>query len=389
MSSQSTPKDPRSPIDISSGSTSPHVLRPTPASTLHTKQRSSSINSVGSTQSTQHRSMSIVSLGSPRNSIISVDDFLLRPTRNNSTASLALLGPAASPDVLRDSPAGRVFKSKPKSTSAILSDEEFSESEHTFLRLGSQRRRSSDKKQKPTFLSNFKKNFRFKHDSKPADPLRPRAPSLSTKFDDNTPSPLSLANETGLFLDDDAHRSAPKKLRSSSITQSILLKKRILLSKDIQMELLSNHPPGQTFPSSSSDTKYPFPPHVPPPGSPNRGLIHNFLSVHDLDGPAPGTHVAPQLRSVSPPLSVTSPRPPSPLQSSMSSVPYNEQTAQQQNKLIHELNRKWNKSMYAPTHVDFLLPADALLDTDIRGHLPRKRARSDLASSTSSLTTHP
>lgn len=68
------------------GSISPHVIKPL---VIVSKNRLSSMNSVGSAQS-HARSMSIVSLELPRNLIVSIDDNF-RITRNNSTASLALL----------------------------------------------------------------------------------------------------------------------------------------------------------------------------------------------------------------------------------------------------------------------------------------------------------
>lgn len=380
-----TQNDRNSPISSSealSGPSSPQIIKLTtvPASK---KQRSSSMNSVSSNHSTNQRSMSIISLESPRNSIVSIDDNFLRPTRNNSNTSLnsyTALSPNDSN--MKDNYVIGNRKLRPKTSSAVFSDEDSELEIHISGYSRAQwRRRSSDKIQKPTFLTSLKKDFKFKYDNY----LKPKVVPPASKFvEDVTPSPLSLSIDgSGLPLhhNHNVHlhtstglnpqlpevepdnstvpaRKAGKKLRTSSITQSIFLKKRMLLSKDIQLELLQTHGPPLSPTLPSADTR--FPSFLQPP--PLRGLIHNFLSLH-------GNEDAPQL-----PPSRNSPSPP---------LLYNVQSEpsfRQQNKLIYELNRKWNKAVFDDKRE--LAKMEGVTSPS------RKRERSELISSTDSSAHH-
>lgn len=305
------------------------------------------MNSVGSNHSTNRRSMSIISLGLPRNSIVSIDDTFLRPTRNNSNTSLTSLSAGASPgDFSRDhytigNSLNRHVVMR-RNTNAVVSDEE-SEGEHTVSRLR-WRRRSSEKVQKPSFLSSLKKDFKFQYDRD----VKPKLASPAKAVEDSTPLPLSLAHE---HADHDDDR---KKLRTSSISHSMYLKKKLLLSKDIQIELLGH---ASSPPTASSETRFPFP--TLPLPSPTRGAIHNYLSSHE--------GALPSRSSPLPPL-------PASLLPLPTHVPLSaESSLRQQNKLIYELNRKWNKAMF--TLSDRREERDAPL---------RKRGRSELVSSSDS-----
>ncbi|SGZ58969.1 CIC11C00000001990 [Sungouiella intermedia] len=390
---------PMSSSETLSGSTSPHVLKLMNAPPQSKKQRSSSMNSIGSNHSTHnHRSMSIISLELPRNSIVSIDDNFLRPTRNNSSASLTSLAPLVSPNDTKDTYAShRMSKIWPKNNSAILSDDD-SESETTSSRF-KWRRRSSDKILKPPFLSSLKKDFKFKYDNHSV-PKVSSAPPLSTKpLDDSTPSPLSMAHEGSSFhthhhlhhghLTNPSHlhhlqhfsepdldalqvstRAGGKKLRNSSITQSIFLKKRLLLSKDIQFELLGPQLAGVSGSVMNEETRFPG---VLMP-MPLRGAVHNYLLLPEPTTLTPPTS-APMHTSPSPPLAGSS------LSVSQSSPPREPQLLRQQNKLITELNRKWNRAFYEEDK--------RLADFNSRTQPGRskKRVRSELVSSNDSFTT--
>lgn len=416
---------PASSTDAHSDVESPRVTKQTClalANTpqLHAKvkqQRSSSINSLTSTQSTHQRSLSLVSLESPRNSIVSIDDIFIRPTRNNSNSSLASLGGAGSPkEVPKDHfpLSSRLPKSKFKSSCVILSDEEISESEHHPSRSVNWRRKSSEKKQKPSFLSSLKKDFKFKYDreikQKPVLNSVTSTPVTARLLEDSHPSPLSLSVEgthqatiqatntclaaTPLnILEDDAasavRPSLPaKKLRSSSMTQSMFLKKKLLLSKDIQLELLSSHQ--STFPSPTSavpDTRYPFPSVKLP--MPTRDLIHNFFSSHSND-PIPHQHISPLASAGAHPLALSLPAKPAHL-ISRSISPSNstpithyhpiESSLVEQNELLSKLNRKWNKTAFSGSPEGDL--SDSIFNSVVS---TKKRSRSELASSTDSFS---
>lgn len=407
MNLPSERNSPMSSSEALSGSSSPQVLKLTTIPPQLKKQRSSSMNSVGSNQSTQHRSMSIISLELPSNSIVSLDDNFLRPTRNNSTASLSSLAPHVSPnDTVKDNYAShRISKFRLKNASSVMSDEE-SEPESVVSRF-KWRRRSSDKVLKPTFLSSLKKDFKFKYDNHLVSKVSSSAPPARS-IDDSTPSPLSLTTDASIYpgqhhphnshisqvghhlsphnfqdTDNDIHPSSArslasgKKLRTSSITQSIFLKKRLLLSKDIQLELLGGHNAATSNTSASlhhEDSK--FPALLLP--TPLRGLIHNYLQLHFSEPHAlssPSTPLTQHTKSPSPPAAFSPPSVSQP-----TSPPREKSALRQQNKLISELNRKWNRAFFD----------EMKKPTDVRGPLEllsKKRMRSELVSSNDSYTT--
>lgn len=377
-----------------------------------TKQhRSSSINSICSTQSTHQRSLSWVSLESPRNSIVSIDDIFLRPTRNNSNTSLASLGGMTSPkEIPKDniSLATRLPKGKLKSSCVVLSDEDISEPEHNSIRSVAWRRKSSEKVQKPTFLPSLKRDFKFKYDKevkqKPltSNPINTSLP-INTQhrlLDDSQPSPLALTSEvtqpaaTPLkLLEDDTVTThsrtsvTAKKARSSSMTQSMFLKKKLLLSKDLQLELLSGHQ--SPFPSPAAtvaDTRYPFPSVKLP--MPTRDLIHNFLSSHGNE-PMPQQPLSPlahdNTHNLAHSLPVKpgnlSPQPSSPPTQVLANGASGENVVRDQSDLLSKFNRKWNKT-YFPAH-----PEGDLNDSLSNSMVPtKKRSRSELVSSTDSFS---
>lgn len=388
-----------------SGSSSPHVLKLVSAPVQSKKQRSSSMNSIGSNTSNQHRSMSIISLELPRNSIVSIDDNFLRPARNDSSASLTSLVPLVSPNESKDSYVShRMSKIRPKTNNVVYSDDD-SESELLMSRF-KWRRRSSDKILKPTFLSSLKKDFKFKYDNHLV-PKVSSAPPTTKALEDSTPSPLSLANEgAGLhtpnhnlhhvhlanpshlhhqqhYPDPDldplpvSSRTAGKKQRNSSITQSIFLKKRLLLSKDIQLELLGPHSQLLGTSASMANEETRFPGVLLP--TPLRGLLHRYLLLPEPPALAPSTMHAPPTslpvrRSPSPPMAGF------PLLSLQSAPSREALLLRQQNKLISELNRKWNRAFYEE---DKRL---AELNSRAQSLHSRKRVRSELVSSTDSNT---
>lgn len=341
-------ESPRSSSEALSGSASPQIIKH-----VHTKQRLSSINS--DTHLTHQRSMSIISLGLPRNSIVSIDDFFLRPTRNNSSASLTLLAPVSLPSELnRDHYVINRHKVR-KNASAIVSDED-SEGECHTSRLR-WRRRLSDKVQKPSFLSSLKKDFKFKYDH--SSPKVAPAPPVARAVDDLVALPLLLALDAAesAFDEELPHtKTLGKKLRTSSMSQSMFFKKKLLLSKDIQLELRSGYASSPTAsPAVNVDTRFPFPTLSLP--LPTRGT-NNYLSDSAT------SQSCPPRTSPSPPLAA----PQVVLPTSHSTPPTSDHSVKRQNKLIYELNQKWNRAMF---------PA-----VDLGKSPPRKkRGRSELVSS--------
>lgn len=435
----------KSPSDVSSRSVSPVVLKPMGTPTPHLKQRSSSVNSMGSAHLAHQRSMSIVSMESPRNLIVSVDDFFLKPTRNNSTSSLASLGISGSPlETSKDGPTAtnRLPRPKARSACAIMSDEESSDPEHIMTRSSVWgRRRSSEKVHKPDFLLSFKNNFKFKYDSyvKPKQhvststhmQLQPHqhpqllvqaATTVSSaalpKLDDSMPSPLSSALESphhqhhyhqhgaSIFNNIENEPLPPaarppvtpttKKVRSSSMTQSMFLKRKLLLSKDIQFELLSSHTPTPASFPAPTQAEIRSPSHfLSPPGA-SRVTSH-YLPQHvseaspSSSSPSTTTAYQPTIKSPSPlhgfsPLHLTSPSSSSPSPSSSAALPPTEQTLRQQNKFITELNRKWNRAMYLPSIEDY--SPHEMASLEFMPSRMKKRGRSELSSSTDSLATN-
>lgn len=221
------------PEPLSSGSTSPRILRPF-------KPRSSSINSQTSNNS-HHRSLSIASMESPRNSIVSIDEFRLS-TRNNSTTSLNELN-------LKNKDKDRLINTRLKNninTTVLFSDED-SETERP-IRRRSKSNSFLKKDFKIKFSEQLKKSnlspitlpkLEFKAQNlSPESTVSPNqsisSPQTFSPTNFETPSPLSLN------LGD-----LPKKVieqnrenfKRKSTKGGYSLKKNLLFSKDVRMEL--------------------------------------------------------------------------------------------------------------------------------------------------------
>lgn len=432
-------KDRNSPISSSeclSGSSSPRLIRP-PGLVVGKKQRSSSMNSIGSTHSAHQRSMSIISLELPRNSIVSIDDNYIRPTRNNSTASLSSMGPATAAASPSEPPKENYvisnrhkMRSKNTTSSAIVSDEDSELELYMVHGKVKWRRNSNEKAQRVLLLSSVKKDFKFRFEKKKAAgqlaSSTPTLTSIASQLEDSMPSPHSSFSHDGFLLphlhhhNHNHHLPAPpplpqhaiplhpspqhinqspplqphlpstlwtqhnahkhsqspgslspeesdvsasrKKARSSSITQTMFLKRRMLLSKDLQLELLeSSLSPNSISNTLNSDTKFPSP-----------SLQYSRKPNHII-GDEP---ISPQL-SLNPLRALRSPSPPPPGFHSLevSSI-------RLQNKLITELNRKWNKATMEMTEkrLDLKDPTTASPS--------KKRDRSELVSSTDSYAIH-
>lgn len=410
-----------------SGSASPFA----PKQIATRKQRSSSVNSVGSNVSNQ-RSMSIVSLELPRNSIVSVEDALLRRVCNSSTTSLTSLAPVTSPTDPKEyyTLSNRMHKSRAKASSAVFSDED-SESELTVSRFR-WRRRSSDKGLSG-FLPNLKRDFKFRYGGAFGIPktLAPKTP------EDVAPSPLSSSADLHhhnqhqplhlhlhhAYLPQSSSSSSPpppppsdchiasphsfhvslsapnlgsssypptlnastsststkseadirssavgKKFRTSSASQSILLKKRLLLSKDIQHELSSTLGSPLFSPSSLLGTETRF-----PSGPLSTSIAHPSHHISRSDSSS--TVVIPislENGKQSPLLLPTEEK---------SSLNPEGASVKNQNKLIYELNRKWNKTFFDVKSPEKKTPSSGIENPSVPS---RKRNRSVLTSSVES-----
>lgn len=407
--------DRNSPLSSSeqpvSGSTSPHVIKPV---RLPHKQRSSSMNSVTSNHT---RSMSIISLESPRNSIVSIDDGFIRPTRNNSSTSLNSLGTATNhppTSVLRtpdeeishsnlfpividhesDKPDNYVTRPKVKTvlrnSSAIMSDDD-SESE----KPKSPHQKKILHSPQSRLLHHFKRDFQFKikapsiarlteksfpndkpmqmesklgpsdkslmlHDSKPPNDATPsplslnlgsinplsrispplRKPDIYWKPDDDAsvsssssssspsviPSPLPLVKDKLKIMKQNKKSSNITSKSPNLIQQSIYLKKKMIFSKELQLELLSSNP--------------------------NNYISNNIvLNPSPIDKSLDTKFIDPKRSSMSPLLPTSLPA----VDAAKFTKEYDNQpiitTLKQQNKLIYQLNRKWNKSILEATNV--------------------------------------
>lgn len=193
---------PLSSGEVMSEAASPFVLRPTVL--MSQKSRSSSM---GSNASNRTRSSSIVSLDSPRNSIVSIDDSGLLPSRNNSTGSLSSLSGVKKPVLYP--------KSKIKKKSS------FAEQLH------------------------FKKDFKFKYQeqkkkNKLSFEINKTVPKEKPTVDSNN---HILPNATKL-IEADLHHDKISKVKAvsnknNSIQHPLHLKKNMLFSKELQLELLN------------------------------------------------------------------------------------------------------------------------------------------------------
>lgn len=318
--------DRHSPLSSSepvSGSTSPLVIKP--ATIMAHKPRSSSMNSNGSMHSNHTRSLSIISLESPRNSIVSLEDGLTRPPRNDSNVSLSsLVGNnggmtpplASSRETLRLN-----HKMMPKvSGTAITSDEDSEAEQRTTFHCKCKRKKSASDEDRTSYI---KKDFEFQYGSpvdihaKNSDRSNSIAinnnthqntnrPVLDTKLvHDFTPPPLILdANTTE--TKDLSDNTISKKIKTvnnktNSIHQSIYLKKKLMYSKDLQLELLNSN------------------------NSMERHVDTRFIET-----------VPSGLRNTRPNLSIQI--------KDFEKEPIIT-TLEHQNKLISKLNEKWNKSL--------------------------------------------
>lgn len=381
MSAPSDHQSPMSSSDTISGSASPFTSK----QIVSSKPRSSSVNSVGSNVSNQ-RSMSIVSLELPRNSIVSVEDMLLRRVCNGSTTSLTSLVPVTSPTDQKEhyTLSNRMHKSRCKATSAVFSDED-SESENSLSRF--RWRRRSSEKSSTNFLSNLKRDFKFRYGT-----VGPPKTPTSRQLEDFVPSQLSFSSDittsnsslpnlihtspsltdhlltsinglhsslpvsntsssagtfslhslnastTAPHLKADSEMTLPltsgKKVRTSSITQSMILKRRLLLSKDIQQELIASHGTSLVSPTSIPHLETRFPAINPP--------ISAIELSHSLGRSEPSvTEVAPTILHPS-----QNEKHPHQSSQNISLLPVDHNLVNTQNKLIYELNRKWNKSFF-------------------------------------------
>ncbi|CUM62651.1 uncharacterized protein PRCAT00000205001 [Priceomyces carsonii] len=227
-------------------SASPHIIKPP---TFPNKQRSSSTNSITSNHSIINansiiqgqgntRRTSIVSLDSPRNSIVSIDD--IRPTRNSSLVSLTSLtsqaaGTASSSNVNNNKPVKKHNRSG-YGSAVVLSDDESDVDlvKTAFRTLPKTKRRRSSERSPVETLENF--NFSFDDEGNRSHNKSPRIVTSSIAspplldVNDFEPSNTLLQQKGGV-----KHN---KKATLSRL--SIFLKKKIY-SKDLQLELLNHN----------------------------------------------------------------------------------------------------------------------------------------------------
>lgn len=322
---------------------------------------------------TSVRSMSIVSLDrSPRNSIVSIDDNLRSHTRNNSTTSLASLTshPAAvhglsSVNLPHPLNPLHTHHKQMSNSSAIISDDDSELDQTTPSRtiLKPIRRLKRRSNSNDPINRDFKLKFDEKsvhhvnqpqpHQQQPASPTlmatnpqslnaSPTSVALS-RFQDLAPITMgNNPNNTNPLLDS----KNLKKLKSTnSIQQSMYIKRKLAISKDLQLEYFnsvshnnSNNNNGHSLttnaplsslssPLSLSSSSPPPPPPLSPPSFSSELLDSKFFP------PLPLTLMSRKLTS-SPPIP-------------MSLIPPNQpilQTLQEQNELIIKLNRRWNKA---------------------------------------------
>ncbi|KAK6458056.1 uncharacterized protein RJT20DRAFT_28677 [Scheffersomyces xylosifermentans] len=388
-----------------SGSNSPHIIKPTIL--VPHKQRSSSVNSITSNATSSNnqgihftrsttpttatstsangtatvvatpntvRSMSIVSLESPRNSIVSIDENIIRPTRNNSAASLASLSsqstamatnitqPPQTPSSM-SIPSEYIISHKLRhhiasntnNNSAILSDDDSELETATRTILKPRLKRGS----RSEHFTQIKKDFKFKFEeltpiiSKPPtvpsspsnviaqssmsnDTLASRSPTSSVTpinintalrlLQDPNPSPLSLSRpeflhkESGPVSGDNTQAtgskmSISKKLKSNSlIQQSMYLKKKLIYSKDLQFELLHNL--NMTSGASGTDSAV--------------TALNNAIAIDGMNSKfiTANTSSNGKKTYINQPIM---------------------ETLVEQNKLIHDLNKKWNRAIQTET----------------------------------------
>ena len=287
------------------------------------------------------RSMSIVSLESPRNSIGSTED--IRLTRNSSFNSMVNLSNNANsfPGTIPIIP----LKVK---DNAILSDDD---SEFENIPTKSLRPclkpLNGEKESKTEITNNLKRDFKFRYDNMTPNRLLVTPPSnkltevpspLSLNIEKHdlmpvrpldhihtkqhiVPPPLLLATDRKTSVDKTDLEISKKKPKSNSIQHSIILKKKLMYSKELQFELINNlSPTSVSSLSSAMDSK--------------------FVTPTSL-----GDKMAPDTKQ--PVLD----------------------TLTQKNKLIKELNQKWNRSSEKDTRSKSRIQ----LRPSVNFHLSRKR----------------
>lgn len=222
------------PEPLSSGSTSPRILRPF-------KPRSSSINSQTSNNS-HNRSLSIASMESPRNSIVSIDEFRL-PTRNNSTTSLSELN-------IKPKDKDRLINTRLKNninTTVLFSDED-SETERP-----ARRRSKSNSFLKKDFKIKFSEQLKKSNLSPITLPslefkVQNLSPESTTSPNQSIPSPQATFSPTNFETPSPLSLNLgdlPKKVieqnrenfKRKSTKGGYSLKKNLLFSKEVRMEL--------------------------------------------------------------------------------------------------------------------------------------------------------
>lgn len=326
-----------------SGSASPLVIKP--AGVMTHKPRSSSMNSNGSTHSNHTRSLSIISLESPRNSIVSLEDGFTRPPRNDSNVSLSSLaggsgGKAGASGTSRET-LRLSHRTLPKtSTTAITSDEDSEAEQRTVFHYSRRKPRNSE----PGAALCLKKDFEFQYGA----PVRKLTTQTTTIHKTNVsssnsstpdakqpydPPPLLLENEASTSRDTSeknlTKKTKPVNNKANRIHQSIYLKKKLIYSKDLQLELLN----ANSSIDKNSETR----------------LFDTTLSV------LRNTHsnLNPQIKDFDKQPVIT--------------------TLEHQNKLINKLNEKWNKSLMTVQGVSG--PSDKSI-SDSSEHIARPRKRS-------------
>lgn len=341
-----------------SGSTSPLVIKP--ATIIAHKPRSSSMNSNCSAHSNHNRSLSIISLESPRNSIVSFDDGFTRPPRNDSNVSLSSMvgnnGGMTPPSGGSRETLCLNHKIVPKASSTAITSDEDSEVEQksTFNCLCNKKGRYYSE---PAPNSYLKKDFEFQYginvnksgkhnnysnihvnpypnhrhiDTKPATDVKPDIPPLPLMVD--TAAQNTEIND----LTDKTDRTdkvIAKKIKPVNKTnrthQSMYLKKKLIYSKDLQLELMNSN----TSMGKHLDTRFT----ESAPSSLRSAFPNLKAQIKDFENEPIMT------------------------------------TLEHQNKLITKLNEKWNKSLIAPNHTS---GANDKMISDETNHIVGSRKRS-------------
>lgn len=188
--------------------------------TTSPKHRSSSVHSITSAPT---RSMSIVSIDSPRNSIVSIDDHFIRPTRNSSNTSLVSLNHTAIERFSDDD-----FDSVVDPVTVSTPSRQLIKPIYR-LKRGSQYQDHLDN-------LNLKSDFRFRYSDDPP------SPSIldDSLFLDPLPSPLSAKPKPKPKTDTTDH----KKKATPAIPSKLYLKK--IYSKELQFEMHHKQPTART-----------------------------------------------------------------------------------------------------------------------------------------------